>query len=68
MTDEEPRCPHTASCAMYELFVFESSLSLWKKSYCFDDYERCARYKLSQEGQEVPLQLLPNGRRLETGK
>ena len=67
MSQDERQCPHTTSCAMYEVFVFESSLALWKNNYCLSDYERCARYKLSQEGQEVPLQLLPNGRRLETG-
>jgi hypothetical protein len=68
MSDDSTRCPHVSSCAMYDLFVFEASLSLWKRSYCFDDFERCARYQLSQEGQDVPLQLLPNGRQLSTGE
>jgi len=67
MSQDESRCPHTTACAMYDLFVFESSLALWKKNYCLADYERCARYRLAQEGQEVPLHLLPNGRILETG-
>ncbi len=50
-----------ASCSMYELFSFAGTLAAWKINYCTGDYSRCARYQRAASGQQVPLQLMPNG-------
>ncbi|HYV45581.1 MAG TPA: hypothetical protein VFA20_12005 [Myxococcaceae bacterium] len=38
-----------------------SFLRYWRTSYCDADYTRCARFRLSQEGKPVPVNLLPSG-------
>ena len=55
-------CPHSESCPLYPQFSLDTLLKYWKTSYCEADYARCARYKLSQQGEPVPLTLLPSGR------
>ncbi len=58
-------CPHSTDCAMYRLFKLSGSLQVWKINYCNADYERCARYRRSALGQQVPLTLMPNGEHLK---
>ncbi len=54
-------CPHMASCALYPLFRLRANLSLWQERYCQAHYQECERFKLSENGQSVPDNLLPNG-------
>jgi len=54
-------CPHSASCPLYPQFTMASFLRYWRTSYCDADYTRCARYRLSEEGKPVPVNLLPSG-------
>ena len=38
------------------------ALRVWQSFYCDGMYGRCERFKLAENGVEVPLRLLPNGR------
>jgi hypothetical protein len=49
---------------MYPLLAMEPALKLWKQHYCEKNFEKCARFNLSLEGNAVPLTLLPNGKQL----
>jgi len=51
---------------MYALLRLAGSLETWQSRYCRADFTGCARYKLAQSGQLVPLNLMPNGARLRT--
>lgn len=61
-------CPHSTSCPLYPQFTLESFLRYWRTSYCDADYARCARYRLSQEGKPVPVNLLPSGNLMKVSK
>jgi hypothetical protein len=54
-------CPHMSSCEMFGLLKLSGSLELWKGRYCSAEYQQCARYKMSLEGRQVPINLMPNG-------
>jgi hypothetical protein len=43
------------------MFSLRGALRVWQANYCESAFERCARFKLSQEGKPVPPNLLPNG-------
>jgi hypothetical protein len=64
---KESECPHSSSCEMYRLFKFAGTLAVWKINYCNADYTRCARYQASRQGQQVPINLMPNGEFLKKG-
>jgi hypothetical protein len=49
---------------MYGLLKLAGTLATWKINYCSGDYSRCERYKLSAMGRPVPINLMPNGARL----
>lgn len=49
------------SCPMYSLLKLSGTLKTWQSRYCQADYAQCARYRLSQQGQSVPQNLMPNG-------
>lgn len=57
-------CTHLFDCPLFAVFTMNSALSVWKTNYCTADFSRCARYRLSQAGQPVPQNLLPNGKTL----
>ncbi len=57
-------CNHSGSCELFPLMAMEPALNLWKKHYCDDKFDSCARYQLSMESKPVPLTLLPNGKQL----
>ena len=60
-------CPHVNSCPMFALFTVKDSLRVWQIHYCNGRYEECARLKLARAGENVPRDLLPNGKRLASG-
>lgn len=61
----ETRCPHMASCEMYDLFTLAGTVDIWKHNYCTSKYDECARYRLSSAGRAVPVNLMPNGNYLK---
>jgi len=57
-------CNHSDSCELFPLMAMEPALKLWKKHFCDETFNNCARYQLSLNSQPVPLTLLPNGKQL----
>ena len=55
-------------CAMYTLLTLSGSLQTWQIRYCKGDFESCERYRRTQQGRNVPAQLMPNGMLLKTKK
>lgn len=61
------QCPQATSCPLYSMFRDESALGIWKVMYCRKGFEKCERYRATQAGQVPPDDMLPNGKRLDTG-
>jgi hypothetical protein len=51
---------------MYSEFRLTTVLQFWQNAYCDADYERCRRHALTAEGRPVPVNMLPNGKLMET--
>lgn len=60
-------CGHSTSCPLFAQFQLNSTLRSWKIMYCDSDSRsrNCHRFKLSESGHTVPLNLLPNGTMLD---
>ena len=65
MSRPSRECPNMASCRMFQVFTFATTLQIWKDNYCTSDFERCERYKQTACGTAVSDLLLPNGRLLK---
>jgi ankyrin repeat protein len=61
-------CSHADNCALHAQFAFNPAMKIWQQHYCDKDYKNCARYTLSLQGQSVPLNLLPNGVKVEAAR
>jgi hypothetical protein len=61
-------CTHVDSCELFAQFALNPALQVWQVHYCDQDFKRCARYQLSLTGAAVPLNLLPNGSRVEAAR
>ncbi len=59
-------CSHTKNCELFPQFALNPALKVWQTHYCEGEFAQCARYQLSLEGKTIPLNLLPNGKRVET--
>jgi hypothetical protein len=61
-------CPLTDICPLYPLFTSEELLEIWKIAYCEkpQGYAKCERFKIRQQGDDPPVDLLPNGDTLPT--
>lgn len=57
-------CSHTQNCELYVRFAADPSIEVWKKHFCNNDFKKCARFDLSLKGMSVPLDLLPNGKKI----
>lgn len=57
-------CPRVSTCPLFKQFSVKSSLKVWQGYYCEGDFGTCERWKLASRNQQVPLDLLPNGKRL----
>jgi hypothetical protein len=53
-------------CKLYPLFLLRASLKTWQLRYCESNWSACERYQMARRGESVPLELLPNGKRLPT--
>jgi hypothetical protein len=65
--DEKMPCPHSTKCELYVRFAADPSIEIWKKHYCSSDFKKCTRYDMSLKGMSIPLDMLPNGKRIATG-
>ena len=60
-------CTHAKSCELFAQFALNPALKIWQVHYCHSEkHTSCARYNLSLQGQTVPLNLLPNGKAVDT--
>lgn len=50
---------------MFPLFTQQMVLNIYKQSFCYADYERCARFSSMQCGTPPAKNLLPDGTSLE---
>lgn len=57
-------CDRMEKCSLFQHFALKSSLTVWTSSYCKGDFSRCERFKLATAGQQIPSNLLPNGKML----
>jgi hypothetical protein len=60
-------CAHATTCPLYALFAAQEPLRVWQIHFCDGRFEECARLKRARAGQDVPRNLLPNGKLLESG-
>ena len=58
-------CTHTEHCELFAQFALNPALQVWQSHYCQGDFNRCVRFQMSLRGESVPLNLLPNGSRVE---
>ncbi len=58
-------CTHCNSCELYAQFALNPALQVWQKHYCQGEYSRCVRYQMSLRKESVPLNMLPNGMKVE---
>jgi hypothetical protein len=47
---------------MFDVFTLSGTLAVWQDNYCRGEYTRCARYVRFGRGEDVPRNLMPNGR------
>ena len=56
------RCPQMERCALYPLFQLRASLKTWQIRYCEGEFQKCERYRLVERHENVPANMLPNGK------
>ncbi len=61
-------CSHISSCELFVQFALNPALEIWKKAYCNGDYVGCVRYTTAKKRQQVPLSLLPNGKKIRINR
>lgn len=61
-------CTHVDDCELFAQFALNPALRVWQVHYCDQDFKRCARYQLALTGAAVPLNLLPNGNKVEAAR
>jgi ankyrin repeat protein len=63
--EESMACSHVDTCELFAQFALNPALRVWQAHYCDKDHSRCARYQLARSRQPVPLNLLPNGSKVD---
>lgn len=58
-------CTHCDQCELYTQFALNPALQVWQAHYCQGEYQRCVRFQMSLRKETVPLNLLPNGSKVE---
>ena len=59
------KCTHCDTCDLFPQFALNPALQVWQTHYCHSDYERCIRFQMSCRNETVPLNLLPNGTKVD---
>ncbi|MFA5871181.1 MAG: hypothetical protein WC858_00490 [Parcubacteria group bacterium] len=62
---KENECPYCEKCPIYGLFCTDTSREAIVLIYCTNDFEKCERKKLRDQGLGIPEKLLPNGQYLD---
>jgi hypothetical protein len=47
---------------LFELAALQPALAMWKAKYCEGEFGRCERLRRFVRGEEVPPNMLPNGK------
>ncbi|MCA9708342.1 MAG: hypothetical protein KDK70_21005, partial [Myxococcales bacterium] len=56
------RCPHVERCELFPLLQLGGTLGYCLNTYCFGDFQGCARFRFVREhGRRPSPSLLPNG-------
>lgn len=58
-------CSRAQNCDLYAQFAMNPALQIWQTHYCQGDFNRCVRFQMSLRKEAVPLNMLPNGSRVE---
>ncbi|HEX9626572.1 MAG TPA: ankyrin repeat domain-containing protein [Acidiferrobacterales bacterium] len=58
-------CSHSKHCELFAQFALNPALKIWQTHFCEAEFTQCARFQLSKQGKPVPLNLLPNGKKVE---
>jgi hypothetical protein len=58
---KDRRCPFIEKCHFFNNLNLGSLTNALKKEYCKREFEKCARYRLHNSGDEVPFDLWPDG-------
>lgn len=58
-------CTHCDQCELYTQFALNPALQVWQAHYCQGEFHRCVRFQMSLRKEAVPLNLLPNGSKVE---
>jgi ankyrin repeat protein len=58
-------CTHSENCELFAQFALNPALQVWQSHYCQQDFKRCVRFQMSLRGESVPLNLLPNGSKVD---
>jgi ankyrin repeat protein len=58
-------CTHCQHCDLYAQFAMNPALQIWQVHYCQGDFNRCVRFQKSLRKEAVPLNMLPNGSKVE---
>jgi hypothetical protein len=53
---------------MFPLFKMAGALQVWKINYCTSNYGSCARFQMTCGAEQVPDELLPNGKLIKLDK
>ena len=59
------KCTHCDHCDLFPQFALNPALQVWQTHYCHGDYERCIRFQMSCRNETVPLNMLPNGTKVD---
>lgn len=60
-------CPNFAICPIFEPFTENAALDGYMHRYCKADFKACARKRVKDTGQPVPIDLMPDGTRTTEG-
>ena len=65
---ENNSCPYLKECQIFATYSGSSDKNCIKilNTYCYSDYDKCARYKLKANKKKVPINLLPDGSYIKT--
>jgi len=56
-------CPYYENCPIFAKRIVSPVCEAMTKMFCTSEiFTKCERYTLKQSGQEVPINLLPNGK------
>ncbi|HIP93361.1 MAG TPA: hypothetical protein EYH39_03000, partial [Desulfurobacteriaceae bacterium] len=68
ITKNDKSCPYLKECPIFATYIDPNDKKCMKilKTYCYSEYDRCARYKLKLDNKKVPINLLPDGSYIKT--